>query len=85
VPRASAVVPGAADAEPIIMHADHVNMVKFRSRSDEGYKKILDYIQIMTQDAPDKVASKWEKESRVKAGMRFLSHWYYFIHTELLR
>jgi hypothetical protein len=68
VPRASAVVPGAADAEPILMHADHVNMVKFKSRSDEGYKKVLDYIQIMTQGALDKIGSQWEKEGRVKAG-----------------
>jgi hypothetical protein len=74
VPQASAVVPGAADAEPIIMHADHINMVKFGSKLDEGYKKILDYIQIMAQDAPDKVGSKWEQEDRVKAGTRFLIH-----------
>jgi hypothetical protein len=72
VSRASAVVPGAADAEPIIMHADHINMVKFRSGSDEGYKKMLDYIQIMTQAAPDKIGSQWEKEGRVKAGTQFL-------------
>jgi hypothetical protein len=72
MPRASAVVPGAADAEPIIMHADHINMVKFRSRSDEGYKKLLDFIQIMTQDAPDKIGSQWEKEDRVRTGKRFL-------------
>jgi hypothetical protein len=73
VPRVSAVVPGAVDAEPIIIHADHVNMVKFRSRSDEGYKKVLDYIQIMIQDAPDKVSFKWEKEDRVKADTRLAS------------
>jgi hypothetical protein len=53
------------------MHADHANMVKFRSRSDKGYKKALDYIQIMTQDAPDKAGFQWEKEGRVKAGTRF--------------
>jgi hypothetical protein len=72
VSRASAVVPGAADAEPIIMHADHVNMVKFRSKSDEGYQKVLDYIQIMTWNAPDKVRSQWEKEGRVKAGTQYI-------------
>jgi hypothetical protein len=74
VEPASAVVPGDADAEPIMMHADHINMVKFRSASDEGYTKVLDYIQIMTQDAPDKVGSKWEKEARVKAGKQPLMH-----------
>jgi hypothetical protein len=74
VPRASAVVPGAADAEPIIMHADHINMVKFHSGSDEGYKKVLDYIQIMAEDAPDKIGFQWEKEGRVKAGTQLLIH-----------
>jgi hypothetical protein len=72
VSRASAVVPGAADAEPIIMHTDHIKMVKFTSGSDEGYKKVLDYLQIMAQDAPDKVSSQWEKEGRVKEGTQFL-------------
>jgi hypothetical protein len=56
------------------MHADHVNMVKFKSRLDEGYRKVLDYIHIMTQDAPDKVASQWEMEDRIKAGTWFLIH-----------
>jgi hypothetical protein len=54
----------------------HINIVKFGSKLDEEDMKILDYIQIimMAQDAPDKVGSEWEKEDRVKAGMRFLIH-----------
>jgi hypothetical protein len=40
VPRASAVVPGAADAEPIVIHADHINMVKFTSKEDNGYRTV---------------------------------------------
>ncbi|RYO00078.1 hypothetical protein AA0121_g13436 [Alternaria tenuissima] len=36
VPRASAVVPGAADGEAIVIHADHIHMVKFGSKTDPG-------------------------------------------------
>jgi hypothetical protein len=67
------------------MHADHINTVKFRSRSDEGYQKILDFIQIMTWEAPDKVDSQWEKEDRVKAGTWFLIRRCYSMNTELLQ
>ena len=38
VPQASAVVPGAADAETIAINADHINMVKFASKENNGYK-----------------------------------------------
>jgi hypothetical protein len=84
VPQASAVIPGATDAEPVVMHSDHVNMVKFKSRLDEGYKKILDYIQIMTQAAPNEVACKWERESKVKAGRRCLMYSCHSMHAEEL-
>ncbi|CAH0055794.1 unnamed protein product [Clonostachys solani] len=40
VPRASAVVPGQADAESILIHADHKNMVKFLSKQDVGYTTV---------------------------------------------
>lgn len=40
VPRASAVVPWVADAEPIVIHADHINMTKFASNEDNGYKTV---------------------------------------------
>jgi hypothetical protein len=55
------------------MHADHVNMVKFRSGSDDGYKAV-DYIQFIIQDAPVKVGSQWEKGDRVKDDTRFSIH-----------
>ncbi|KAB5514886.1 hypothetical protein GE09DRAFT_980434, partial [Coniochaeta sp. 2T2.1] len=46
VPRASAVVPGQADAEPIVMHADHRNMIRFSSKSGD-YSTVSEHIQIM--------------------------------------
>lgn len=65
VPRASAVVPGAADAEPIVVHADHINMVKFASKEDNGYKTVSGHLRIMAQSASDVISARWEEEGRV--------------------
>jgi hypothetical protein len=69
VPRASAVVPGAADAEPIVIHTDHINMVKFASKEDNGYRTISGHLRIMAQSATNVIAVRWEGESRADAGM----------------
>jgi hypothetical protein len=69
VPRASAVVPGAADSEPIAIHADHINMVKFESKADSGYKTVSGHLWVMTGRAGDIVGQQWETEDRLGAGM----------------
>jgi hypothetical protein len=68
VPKASAIIPGATDAEPIVIHADHINMVKFVSRNDNGYKTVSGHLQIMAGSASSIVASRWEEECRVDTG-----------------
>ena len=70
MPRASAVVPGAADAEPIVIHADHVGMVRFGSRQDGDYKTVSGHLQIMVGDACGAISACWDVETRVNAGMR---------------
>ncbi|KAI6080082.1 hypothetical protein F4821DRAFT_104114 [Hypoxylon rubiginosum] len=65
VPRASAVVPGQADAEAIGIHADHIHMVKFSSKNDRNYKKVSGKLQIMARNAEETVRSRWETEVRV--------------------
>ncbi|OCL02321.1 tetratricopeptide repeat domain-containing protein, partial [Glonium stellatum] len=82
VPRASAVVPGASDAEPIIairldwyrllptlivIHADHIHMVKFRSKSDTGYKTVSGHVRLMAASAGNAVGPRWDTEGRVNA------------------
>ncbi|KAH0419847.1 hypothetical protein CcaCcLH18_14269 [Colletotrichum camelliae] len=64
VPRASAVVPGQPDGEPIVIHADHINMVKFASREDPSYEKVSGMLQIMVENAPIDIRSRWELEKR---------------------
>ena len=62
VPRASAVVPGAADAEPIVIHADHVNVVKFASKEDNDYRTVSSHLRIMAQNAREIISSRWEND-----------------------
>ena len=68
MPRSSAVVPGVADAEEVLIHADHINMVKFASELDDGYKKISRHLHKMAASADDVIGSRWETESTLKAG-----------------
>jgi hypothetical protein len=68
VPRASAVVPGAADAEPIVIHADHINMVKFASKDDGGYRTVSGHLRIMARSATNVITERWEEEDRVDMG-----------------
>ncbi|KAK4141202.1 uncharacterized protein C8A04DRAFT_39242 [Dichotomopilus funicola] len=64
VPRASAVVPGQADAEPIVIHADHTNMVRYTSQGDSGYNIVSEHLRIMARAAPEEVRRRWEAEKR---------------------
>jgi hypothetical protein len=68
VPKASAVVPGQANAEPIAIYADHINMVKFSRNNDRGYIKVSETLQIMAMDAKGVIQSRWETEARVDEG-----------------
>jgi hypothetical protein len=62
------VVPGAADAEPIAIHADHINMVKFDSDGDNGYRTVSGHLRIMAGNACDVISSRWDLETRLNAG-----------------
>ncbi|KAK1768311.1 hypothetical protein QBC33DRAFT_370839 [Phialemonium atrogriseum] len=64
VPRQSAVVPGQANAEPIAIHADHTNMVRYTSKQDVGYDTISGHLQIMASDAPEQIRLRWEAKRR---------------------
>ncbi|KFA76937.1 hypothetical protein S40288_10344, partial [Stachybotrys chartarum IBT 40288] len=65
VPCASAVVPGHANAESIVIHNDHINMVKFVLKEDSGYEKISGYLQIMVANAGEQIRLRWEEEARI--------------------
>ena len=65
VPKSSAVVPGAADAEPIKISADHISMVKFHSEYDTGYKAIISRLKDWSIEAGTKINENWQAESGV--------------------
>lgn len=69
VPKSSAVVPGATDAEPIVIHANHINMVKFALKEDSGYRTMSGHLRTMAEKAGEVIALKWAEEDRVDAGM----------------
>lgn len=72
VPQASAVVPGAADAEPLAMPANHLDMVKFSSSEDMGYKKVSGHLQIMAGEASDAVFARWKRQDRFQEGTKLM-------------
>ena len=63
------MVPGSADAEQIVIHADHINMVKFASKQDNGYKTVSGHLRLMVRDAGKVVDKQWDVETRMNAGM----------------
>jgi hypothetical protein len=68
VPQASAVVPGTTDGESIAIPADHVNLVKFSSRQDVGYRKVSEYLQVMTENASVVIRAQWDDQDRIENG-----------------
>jgi hypothetical protein len=68
VPKASAVVPGHVDAEPIALMDDHINMVKFSSPNNNEFKRVAGHLMLMTKKAPAKVQENWLTEGTVEAG-----------------
>ncbi|KAA6412799.1 MAG: hypothetical protein FRX48_03791 [Lasallia pustulata] len=66
VPQASAVVPGATNAEPVAIPADHLNMVKFASRQNGGYEKVSGHLQLLAEEAPEAIGARWEEQDRIR-------------------
>jgi hypothetical protein len=69
------VVPGAADGEPIAIHADHINMVKFESKSDSGYQTVSGHLRVMAARAGNTIGGRWDTEGKVDAGTLDLLKW----------
>jgi hypothetical protein len=50
VGRDSAVPPGQTGATPVMLHKDHVQLVKFASADDDDFKTILSWLKHVLQD-----------------------------------
>jgi hypothetical protein len=62
VPKDSAVVPGTPDAHAIALHKNHIDLVKFKSEDDHGFKAVTDQISVMVKNAGSKIKSNWDHE-----------------------
>lgn len=60
MPKFSAVIPGAVNAEEISINKDHVGMVRFHSDTDEGFKKISLILGLMVSEAAPRIENKWQ-------------------------
>jgi hypothetical protein len=69
VPKSSAVVPGAVDAEAIAIMDNHTDMVRFASGVDGGFRKVAGHLMLMVEEAPAKVMRNWETEENMENGM----------------
>ncbi len=45
--KASTVVSDMVDAESIMIYADHINMIKFAAKEDNGFRTVSGYLRIM--------------------------------------
>ncbi len=70
VPQASAIIPGIADAEPVAIPADHLNMVKFTSREDGGYEKVSGHLQLLAEEASGAIAARWTEQDIIRKGTK---------------
>ncbi|KAJ5566730.1 uncharacterized protein N7459_010112 [Penicillium hispanicum] len=70
VPRESAVGPEAENALPVVIHRDHISMVKFSSRLNKDYQAVLYYIRRMTEAAPERIRVNWMREKRIIEALR---------------
>ena len=62
VPKSSAVVPGVLDAESIAIMANHLEMTKYPSEIDMGYRKVSGHLQLIIQEANTKAQLNWDEE-----------------------
>ncbi|KAM0323265.1 hypothetical protein ACHAQA_008856 [Verticillium albo-atrum] len=66
VPKVSAVIPGQQDAEQIMIHADHKNMVRFTSATDSNYRIVLELLQLMLRTAAGVVSSRFQNRQETR-------------------
>ena len=66
VPQASAVVPGATNAEVIQLNKSHHSMIKFDSESDEDFLTVSGQLSLMTFRAAITIKQRWNEQNKGK-------------------
>lgn len=69
-----------------MIHADHREMVRFKSREDDGYEKVSTSIKFMVEKARDGIQTKSEEVEVIKNGIVFSGpQWKWLITKSLQR
>ncbi|KAG8854496.1 hypothetical protein FRB91_003453, partial [Serendipita sp. 411] len=63
VPRPLAIVQGDSKARVVVLHADHCQMVKYTKKNDVNYKKVIDYLSGLVNEAPVAIEQNWIREN----------------------
>jgi len=63
VPRDSAVMQGAVDAEEIGISADHTNIAKFSSENNDDFQVICNILQKMVTNAPEAIRTRFQHQN----------------------
>lgn len=66
MPKYSAVIPGAVNAEEIPISENHRNMVRFPSENN-GFMKVSQHLNIMVDEATEKIEERWNEYEGVAA------------------
>ena len=62
MPKYSAVVPGAVDAEEVAILANHIQMTKFGTAEDAEFLKVANRLLLMARSAVQHVEQNWQRE-----------------------
>jgi hypothetical protein len=66
VPYASAVVQGGRNAPAVGINQDHIQMVKFPSRTTRGYRDVSLHVKRMVGNAAGRVEANWAEWDALK-------------------
>lgn len=69
MPRYSACIAGAVDAEVVAVASDHAGLVKFRDAEDEGFIAVAESVRCMLLEATKKVAGNWREWEAVRGSL----------------
>ncbi|KAG9053227.1 hypothetical protein FS842_008484 [Serendipita sp. 407] len=63
VPRPLAIIQGDSKARVVVLHADHCQVVKYTRKNDVNYRKVIDYLSGLVNEATVAVEQNWIREN----------------------
>ncbi|KAK1753768.1 hypothetical protein QBC47DRAFT_47883 [Echria macrotheca] len=66
VPKFSAVIPGAVNAEDVRMSADHSSIAKYPGSTDPNYERVSTRLRVLASKAAPRVRQNWMRWTAIK-------------------